>query len=213
MRVLLAFLLALLLAAPALPAQREPRLEVRLPDRTALATMGPTVRATGMLSSGQLRDLLRSGFPTRLHYRVDLWSTGGLLNDLERSLEWDVVVRYDPLDRQYRVARIVGSRVTSLGSYDELAGAEEAVERPFVVPILPPGRERYYYAGVVAVETLSLSDLDEVERWLRGEARPAVRGQRNPGTALARGVRTLFVRLLGGDTRSYEARTDTFRPG
>ncbi|HVE79774.1 MAG TPA: hypothetical protein VNA89_12970 [Gemmatimonadaceae bacterium] len=212
MRALVALLLVSL-SVPVLPAQREPRLEIRLPQDAELATSGPAVRAAGMLTNGQLRDLLRSGFPTRLHYRVDLWSTGGLLNDLERSLEWDVIVRYDPLDRRYRVARIVGARVTSLGNYEELAGAEEAVERPFVAPITPPGRKRYYYAGAVQVQTLSLSDLDEVERWLRGEARPAVRGQRNPGTALARGLRTLFVRVLGGDTRSYKTRTETFRPG
>jgi hypothetical protein len=166
-----------------------------------------------MLSSSQLRDLLRNGFPTRLHYRVDLWSTGGWFNDLKRSVEWDVVVRYDPLDKRFRVARIVGDRVTVLGSFDQITGAEETIERPFEVPITAPQRGRFYYNATVEVETLSLSDLDEVERWLRGEARPAVRGERNPGTALARGVRTLFVRMLGGDTRAYEVRSSTFRPG
>jgi hypothetical protein len=50
-----------------------------------------------------------------------------------------------------------------------------------------------------------------VERWLRGELRPAVRGEKNPGTALTRGVRTLVVRLLGGEKRHYEARSGTFR--
>ena len=65
---------------------------------------------------------------------------------------------------------------------------------------------------MVDVETLSLNDLDEVERWLRGELRPAVRGRRNPGTALGRGLRTLAVRLLGSESRHYEARTGTFRP-
>ncbi|HVE79050.1 MAG TPA: hypothetical protein VNA89_09330, partial [Gemmatimonadaceae bacterium] len=85
MRALIALLLVAL-SVPVLPAQREPRLEIRLPQDAELATSGPAVRAAGMLTNGQLRDLLRSGFPTRLHYRVDLWSTGGLLNDLERSL-------------------------------------------------------------------------------------------------------------------------------
>jgi len=40
-----------------------------------------------------------------------------------------------------------------------------------------------------------------VERWLRGEVRPALRGDRNPGTALTRTVRSFFVRLLGGQRR------------
>jgi hypothetical protein len=51
-----------------------------------------------------------------------------------------------------------------------------------------------------------------VERWLRGELKPAVRGQRNPGTAVGRGMRTLLARVLGGEMRRLEARSATFRP-
>ena len=212
MRVLALLALVELTAGP-LAAQSGPRVELTLPAPSALTVDGPVVRAIEMLSSPRLRDLLRNGFPTRLHYRVDLWSTGGWFNDLKRGVEWDVVVRYDPLDKRFRVARIVGDRVTVLGSFDQIGAAEESIERPFEAPIVAPARGRYYYNAVVEVQTLSLSDLDEVERWLRGEARPAVRGQRNPGTAVARGLRTLFVRLLGGDTRAYEVRSSTFRPG
>jgi hypothetical protein len=61
------------------------------------------------------------------------------------------------------------------------------------------------------VQTLSVTDLDEVCRWLRGEVRPAFRGDRNPGTAFTRGLRSLTTRLLGGEQRGYTARTDTFR--
>ena len=75
---------------------------------------------------------------------------------------------------------------------------------------MPARRGRYYYSVGLDVETLSMSDLDEVERWLRGELRPAVRGQRNPGTALTRGLRTLFVRLLGGEKRRYDVQSRTF---
>jgi hypothetical protein len=55
-----------------------------------------------------------------------------------------------------------------------------------------------------------VSDLDEVERWLRGELRPAVRGQRNPGTAVTRGVRTVVAKLLGAEKRHYEERSGKF---
>lgn len=207
---------ALVLAATALAstpirllAQREPRLSVELatrPDR-----QGPRVRAMNVLDDGRLRDLLRNGFPTRLHFRVELWSTGGLLNDLEGSAEWDVVVRLDALDNSYHVARMVGDRVTLLGSYSDIAQAQMAVERPFspAIPIRRRGR-RYYYSGRVAIETLSLSDLDEVDRWLRGELGPAVRGDRNPGTALGRGLSRLLIRVIGGERRQLETRTETF---
>ena len=57
------------------------------------------------------------------------------------------------------------------------------------------------------MQTLDISDLAEMQRWLEGEARPAVQGKRNPGTALTRGLRTLVTRLLGGEVRHLEARS------
>jgi hypothetical protein len=194
-------------------AQQPGSLELVLPAPPAQRTEGPRVRGVGVLSDAQLRDLLRNGFPTRLHYRVELWSVGGLFNDLERAVEWNVVVRQDALDKTFRISRFAGDRVVQLGRYPDFRDAQQVVERAFLAPITPRRRgRRYYYAAVLDVETLSLTDLDEVERWLKGELRPAVRGQRNPGTALTRGVRTLVVRLLGGDARRYELRSATFSP-
>lgn len=59
------------------------------------------------------------------------------------------------------------------------------------------------------MQTLDVSDLDELERWLNGEARPMVQGRRNPGTVLTRGLRSLASRLLGGEVRRLEARSPT----
>jgi hypothetical protein len=70
---------------------------------------------------------------------------------------------------------------------------------------------RYYYNVVLDVETLSVSDLDELQRWLSGELQPAVRGKRAPLSALRRGFGTLLSRVLGGEKRHYEARSGTFR--
>ncbi len=201
---------AVLMATPTLlVAQREPKLSVEVAARPE--QQGPRVRALNVLDDRRLRDLLQNGFPTRLHFRIELWSTGGLLNDLEGSAEWDVVVRLDALDNSYHVARIVDDRVTLLGSYSDIAQAQMAVERTFspVIAIRRRGR-RYYYSGRVAIETLSLSDLDEVDRWLRGELGPAVRGDRNPGTALGRGLSRLLIRVIGGERRQLETRTPTF---
>ena len=204
---------ALSLAAPrsALQAQRNATLDVALPPRAAALTDGPTIRSVGVLEDGDLRDLLRNGFPARLHYRTELWSTGGFTNSLRRSLEWDVVLRFDPLDKTYRASQILGDRATPLGQWTRFEDAEQVVERPFRVPVAPGDtRGRMYYNVSLDVETLSLSDLDEVQRWLQGEFRPAVQLKRNPGTALGRGIRTLLVRLLGGEKRHYERRSGTF---
>ena len=207
-RTLAPLLAGLLLGAAPLAAQR-PGVDVVLAASPASAE-GPTVRTYDVLDR-RTRELLRNGFPVRLHYKVELWTTGGWVNDLQRTTEWDVVLRLDPLGKSYRLARIIGDSAIPMGQYAELAGAEQAIERPTLARLAPRRGERQYYTASLEVETLSLSDLDEVERWLRGELRPAVRGKKNPGTALTRGVRTLFVRLLGGEKREYEARSGTFR--
>lgn len=205
-------LVPLALAPPVARAQARPaHVDVEL--GTPPGRAGPRVRAVGVMDDARLRDLLRNGFPTRLHFRVELWSTGGLVNDLEGAAEWDVVVRHDPLDGSYQVARVVGDRVTLLGRYADLAGAQTAAERAYAPAVRAPRRgRRHYYAARVQVESISVNDLDEVERWLRGELRPAVRGERNPGTALGRGLGQLLVRIVGGERRELSGRSGTFVP-
>ena len=192
---------------------QKPQLQIVLPERVELATESPFVRSTALLSDEAMRNLLVNGFPARLHYRIERWATGGWFDDIKAASEWDVVVKYDALGKQYHVFRAVGNRAVELGIYPELAAAEEMVNQPFRTAISPAKRgQRSYYNVVLDIETLSLTELDEVEQWLRGELRPAVRGKKNPGTAVSRGVRTLMVRLLGGEKRRYEARSGTFRP-
>jgi hypothetical protein len=119
----------------------------------------------------------------------------------------------DFLHRMKRFVRVVNNRAESLGEYPTADAADDAVEAPYRAGIsLPKKGQRGYYNLLLDVETLSLSDLDEVNRWLRGELKPAVKGEKNPGTAIGRGLRTVVVRLLGGEKRHYEARSGTFRP-
>lgn len=197
--------------AAAASAQARPSLAITVPAADQVTRTGPVVVASHMLSGRKLRELLASGFPARLHFVVELWSVGGWVNDLERLTEWDVVVRWLAVERVYEVIQIVGARPFSLGRFAQLGDAATAVARPTRAPIVASGASRrMYYQATLTVETLSLSDLDEVERWLRGELRPAVRGERNPGTVLGRGLKTLASRLLGGERREYVARTGVF---
>jgi hypothetical protein len=188
-------------------------LEVGLPAQPTLAEEPPSVSSAGLLADDAMRDLLANGFPARLHYRLERWASGRWFDDLKAAFEWDVILKYDVLGKKYQVVRVVNKKAESLGEYAAVADAEGAAEAPYKVAIgLPKKGERGYYNLLLDVETLSLTDLDEVQRWLRGELKPAVSGKKNPGTALGRGVRTLVVRLLGGEKRHYEARTGTFRP-
>lgn len=201
------------LGGGALAAQTRPRVEIQLPATARLTGEGPLVRARAVLSDARMRELLENGFPARLSYRVELWSSERFTDQLHRAVEWEVLVRWRGTDQRYEVSQRVGNRVLSLGSFARIEDAEAAVERPLRVPIAAPARNRrYYYQAALEVRTLSVSDLDEVNAWLHGELTPAVRGEQSPGTALTRGLRSLTSRLLGGERREYAARTGVFRP-
>jgi len=210
--------LAILLALCVLPvsslfAQRQPRLEFTLPAPAAMAKEGPAVRALDVVSDAETRSLLESGFPARLHFRIELWSGGRVFDAMRSSTEWDLFIYYDGLGKKYRVVRVEGDgeSVTSAGQFGSYEEMIKEVERPLRVPLrAAKQKSRQYYIGVLDVESMSLTDLDEVERWLRGELQPAVRGDGNPGTALGRGIRRVFVRLLGAERRNLQARSRTF---
>jgi hypothetical protein len=217
MRIRLPFVAAIVLASAAIaaPAGAQPkvRVDVLPPPENAWTETPPSVSSFGLLADGSMRDLLLNGFPARLHYRLERWASGRWFDDLKASYEWDVIVKYDVLGKKYQAVRVVNKKVQSLGEFASIDSAELSAEGPYAPAILlPKNGQRGYYNLLLDVETLSLSDLDEVERWLRGELKPAVSGKKNPGTAVGRGVRTLVVRLLGGEKRHYEARTGTFRP-
>jgi hypothetical protein len=219
-RTLVVVLAAIVALAGPLHAQSGARLDVVLAPRAAdgtnggTAAAGPHIAFANVLDDEQTRELVRSGFPAQLHFRLELWRVGRWINELERSVEWDMVVGYDPATQSYRVRRRFGSQLEDLGAFPTLSSAQTASERPLRVPLTPrrAGR-RYYYNLILDVEALSVSDLDQLERWLRGELRPAVRGENSPLSALGSGARTLVTRILGGERRHYEKRSASFRAG
>ena len=201
-------ILVLLIAAAPLRAQRGPAVHVDLSS-----TLTPMVSVTHVLDDRQLQELMRNGFGVELHFRLELWRTGGLFNDLERSTKWDVLVQSDPsASRQiFRVRRSDSTQTEDFGRVPSLDSAQALLARPYAVR-LPPGRPgvRYYYNVVLDVESLNASDLNELERWLHGDVQPAVRGRSNPLSALKNGIGRLMSRALGGTKRSYEATSPTF---
>jgi hypothetical protein len=169
------------------------------------------VRARQVLADRSVRELMDHGFPARLRFRVELWSTAGWFDRQLQGTEWDVVVRYDPLHKTFEAVRVEDDTVKNLGVFGQFQDVAAEVERPHRAKIVAPvQRARMYYNLTLTLEMLSVSDLDELQRWVTGDLQPVVRGQRNPGTALGRGTRTLLTRLLGGERRTLEVRSDGF---
>jgi len=124
------------IAAP-LGAQKV-RLEVVLPAQPAWADEPPAVSSAGLLADPSMRDLLSNGFPARLHYRLERWTSGRWFDDLKAAFEWDVILKYDVLGKKYQVVRVVNKKVESLGEYHATVDAESAVESPYKVAISLP---------------------------------------------------------------------------
>jgi len=170
----------------------------------------PRVRSTGLLSDGKFVALMRSGFPLRLHYRLELWKVrASWFDQFIREANWDAVARHDPLADDFVLIR-QGGAVTRYATPEEL---EHALEIPYTVTLRPggAGAGRYYFLSHLEVTTLNDTDLQELSRWLSGDVGPAVSGEGSLGEALARGAQRVLVRLAGLPRQRLEARSPTIR--
>ena len=172
----------------------------------------PRVRSTGLLADGKFLGLMRSGFPLRLHYRIELWHVrGSWFDEFMREVSWDVVARNDPLADDFVLIR-QGGRVSRYATPEELSAA---LEIPYTVTLQPSGSQgdRFYFVARLEVTTLNDTDLQELSRWLSGDVGPAVSSGENFGDALARGAQRVLVRLAGLPRQRLEARSPTIRIG
>lgn len=201
-RLLVAVLLVLGMAGPALAQSRR---ALTVASAGAAGSYRPVIRTPALLRDRGLREALESGLPLRFHLRAELWRKGSPFDQLVDAEEVSRAMLRAPLEAGYSIE---DGRVER--RYPTLAAAEAALQSAFAPQVRPRYIGQYYYIVRLEVETLSLSDLDELRRWLRGEAGPAVSGRQPVGRAVERGLKRVFVRLLGLPARSYTARTGVF---
>ena len=201
-------LILLLAARTSLRAQdRSPRLQLSMPDQIVAGVDAPTVSLSAVLEEGHRRELLTAGWPAVLHCRVELWKRGLITFDRESVVGWDIVVEYAPATQLYHIHRQQDGKVDDLGEVKTLEGVEQIVDRPYRVPLVPnTSRARYYYLFTLDLSTLSGNDLDAWQRWVRGDAEPAIHGKTSIISAVQRGLGSLLSRVLGGETQHYEKR-------
>ena len=207
-----AFVLAgLLLGAPfmaPLSAQRD-RVQIDVAVNPAVALQeGPTITTSNLLADANTRELLRNGFATRIHFRLELWRKGGWFDDRSGRTEWEILVQEDPTTHLFSAVRRQDNQVTeSFGEAATVTSAEAQFDRPFRTTLHPTRSGRYYYNLIIDVQTLTETDLDALQQWLRGPTAP---GKSNPLTAIRSGFGRLFSRILGGGKRHYEGRSGVF---
>ncbi len=198
---------AALLALAVLPRPVRGQDPAPLSLAVAPSTGKLSISIGNLLEEGGLTHALHSGLPLRIEIVTELWKDGFFDSQKGRA-DWRASVVYDPLEQRYRVTTGVGG--TTEVSVDSLGAVRAVLQEAFSVPLEPRENGRFYYLGQVVVETLSLSDLEELQRWLRGDLAPAVAGEDKVGNAVGRGVRRMLVRMLGLPARRFQVRTKTF---
>jgi hypothetical protein len=210
----LAILLVPFLLPDALRAQGRDavRLEVTLvAEASRPSGRIPDVRVRGLLDDQRWTASLRSGLPLRLHYRLELWrSRGSWFDALNRTVEWDVVVRREPLLDQYSVTTVLLGR-TRQRRYPDLGSLDAALSTPYRITVRPEDKGEFYYAVTLQVSTLSDADLDEMDRFLRGEAGPGPEENPGVGDAVGRTARRLLLRVAGLPLMRVEGKSPKFR--
>jgi hypothetical protein len=197
----------LALPGPHLGAQEDVPVRFSLIPETGAAV----VELGNLLDAPPLLEAIHSGLPLRIQILIQLWKDGRIFDHQEGHHEWRASVLYDPLTRRYRVQS--GGPESAPVAVNTQEEAREALQGTLEVPLRPMGPGRFYYDADVKVETLSLSDLEELQRWLQGDLAPAVAGEQEVEGALAKGFRRVLVRALGLPTQRFRVRSPTFTMG
>lgn len=207
----LAALAALFLTAAAPPLAAQARLEVQLaPDTGSTGTRAPQVRLRRLLDDERWPTTLQSGLPLRIHFRLQRWRVrGSWFDDPEQAVDWDVVVRRDPLREEFTIETTLGGRRT-VRRYATAEAVTVALGYSYLVRMAPSEAGSYYYQVLANVTTLSDSDLAELERFLRGDLGSAAAGEGGFGDAMGRGARRLLLRLAGLPSLRLDARSERF---
>lgn len=197
-----ALLLVLLLVLPRDASAQGAPVSMRVDQQGAAFVIG------GVLADRELADAARSGLPIRLRARVELWRDK-FIDELVDDSTWSVVVAFEPLTRRFFVRSTAGAEAAR--AFASFEAARTAVERTYPLAMMPRRPGRYYFTGSLEIETLSVSDLQELERWLQGNLQPAVGGDQSIPGAIGDGAKRLLIRVLGVPSRRFEARTERFR--
>ena len=168
------------------------------------------LRTTHVLSP-RIRDSLERGMPATVRLSVDVWKVRpGWFDQMVHTERAELRVARNAWSDEYQMRRDAGPLVTLL----DLDEVERELERPSRVRVMPlsgmdPGAH-YYAIARVEVKPLTVEDIEEVERWLSGEAKRV--GKPGPGSIARLPAYMIGVLAnlsgLGDETATH--RTGTF---
>lgn len=203
-RVILILCVAFASVAAVRPAWGGVEIGVTVED----GTLYVDARATDLFGL-ELDESLRSGLPARLEVDLILFERRSALWDREVTrASWTVSVIFDLLDERYSVLDAAGSLLLETADLVEVEEFAAGLELWPLCTLDEVAADRVHYLGVdFRVEPLSIEEVRDLERWLRGNVRQGRRLSDVPGQL----VGILRSRLGLGDSHE-RGRSADFRP-
>jgi hypothetical protein len=194
--------------APARAVELEAVRVTRVEDHVTVA-----LRMSHVLSP-RVRESLERGMPATVRLSVEVWRVRpGWFDHRAGSERAEVRIARNAWSDEFQMRRQAGPLLTLL----DLDETDRELSRPIRVRVLPlaqlvPGA-RYYAIARVEVKPLTVEDIEEVERWLSGEAKRA--GKPGPGSIarLPAFMMGLLANLSGLGDETAVVRTGTFTRG
>ncbi|MBN2414981.1 DUF4390 domain-containing protein [bacterium] len=158
---------------------------------------------------------LRKGMTAAMEYQIQLWEQrGGWADRLVCEKYTRIKLSYDPWLKQYQL--IAGSDDPRQMNEDSLRASCSILQD---IGLAPEGGvradSRYYIAARAVVHPMSVENVDEIRRWLSGEAREldprSISLKDQPGRKASHWAVRFFLNITGFGDRVMSGKSGLFR--
>lgn len=158
---------------------------------------------------------LRKGMTAAMEYQIQLWEQrSGWADRLVCEKYTRIKLAYDPWLKQYQL--FSGSGDPRQMNEDSLRASCSELQN---MQLVPRGGtragSRYYIAARVIVHPMSVENVDEIRRWLSGEAREldprSISLKNRPGHKATNWAVRLFLNITGFGDKVYSGKSEQFR--
>jgi hypothetical protein len=168
----------------------------------------PVVYLRNLLDDSRWDQALDNSLPLIVSYTLQTWrSRDGWIDELVSETEWQTIVVKEPLQEEYSVTLLVNNRPLRPLRFAIRDSAQQYLNRPQRVEIVPPRPGRFYYTLSVRIRALSDRDMDQLERFLAGDPTLDIP---EPGNPLGRGIRRFLLKIAGMPSQELQAQSDQF---